>query len=114
MSTVLDPETRTNENTEENAPVLRKAHSPRKKVLLAAVALIALTGAAVWGVRYWLWSQSHEETDDAYVAGHVHPVSARIAGTVEEVLVDDNQHVERGQVIVRLDPRDYQVRLRQA
>src|SRR5581483_4625217 len=41
-------------------------------------------------------------------------VSARIAGTVEAVLVDDNQHVKRGQVLVRLDPRDYQVRLAHA
>src|SRR5690348_4188608 len=56
----------------------------------------------------------HEETDDAYVAGHVHPISSRIAGTVETVLVNDNQHVERGQVLVRLDPRDAQVRLAQA
>jgi membrane fusion protein (multidrug efflux system) len=114
MSTVLDPETRTKENEEEKAPAaLQEARSPRSRIL-AAAALIAFAGAAVWGVRYWSWSQAHEETDDAYVSGHVHPVSARIAGTVEAVLVDDNQHVERGQVLVRLDPRDYQVRLRQA
>ncbi|HVV47883.1 MAG TPA: HlyD family secretion protein [Bryobacteraceae bacterium] len=113
MSTVLDPETRTKENADEKAPVLHKARSPRRKIV-AAAALAVFAGAAVWGVRYWSWSQAHEETDDAYVAGHVHPVSARIAGTVEAVLVDDNQHVELGQVLVRLDPRDYQVRLRQA
>jgi membrane fusion protein, multidrug efflux system len=113
MSTVLDAETQTTEDAKEKTPVLRKARSRRKKIV-AAAALIAFVGVSVWAIRYWLWAQAHEETDDAYVAGHVHPASARIAGTVETVLVDDNQHVERGQVLVRLDPRDYQVRLQQA
>jgi membrane fusion protein (multidrug efflux system) len=113
MSTVLDRETPTTEEAEKKAPVFRKRPSLRKKIL-AAAALIAFAGASAWAIRYWLWAQSHEETDDAYVAGHVHPVSARISGTVEAVLVDDNQHVERGQVLVRLDPRDYQIRLAQA
>ena len=109
MITVLDPET----ETKDEAPVPRERISLRKKVL-AAAALVAIVGAGTWAVLYWLWARTHEETDDAYVAGHVHPVSARIAGTVETVLVDDNQHVEAGQVLVRLDQRDYQVRLSQA
>jgi membrane fusion protein (multidrug efflux system) len=113
VSTVLDSETQTREDVKEKAPVFRKGPSLRKK-LIAAGALIAFIVASTWAIRYWLWAQAHEETDDAYVAGHVHPVSARIAGTVEAVLVDDNQHVERGQVLVRLDPRDYQVRLERA
>ncbi|HZQ53261.1 MAG TPA: HlyD family secretion protein [Bryobacteraceae bacterium] len=113
MATVLDPETQTRQKAGEKAPVFRKRPSVRKKIL-AAAAFLAFIGASAWVIRYWLWAQAHEETDDAYVAGHVHPVSARIAGTVEAVLVDDNQHVKRGQVLVRLDPRDYQVRLAHA
>src|SRR6185312_868392 len=113
MATVLDPEAQTRQKADEKAPVFRKGPSIRKKIL-AAAAFLAFAGASAWAIRYWLWAQAHEETDDAYVAGHVHPVSARVAGTVEAVLVDDNQHVERGQVLVRLDPRDTQVRLAQA
>ncbi len=86
----------------------------RRKVILAAAGAVILIGAVTAGARYWVWAGSHEETDDAYVAGHVHPVSARISGTVQTVLVDDNQHVERNQVLVRLDPKDYEVRLAQA
>jgi membrane fusion protein (multidrug efflux system) len=113
MSTVADTDLQTKEDLKQEAPEFQKRPSHRKKVL-AAAALTAFAGVSTWVVHYWLWARSHEETDDAYIAGHVHPVSARIAGTVASVLVDDNQHVEGNQVLVRLDPRDYQVRLAQA
>ena len=55
-----------------------------------------------------------ESTDDAEVDGHVIPISARINGTIIEVLVNDNQVVKAGQPLVRLDPADYQVAQAQA
>ena len=70
--------------------------------------------AIFFGVRYFMWAAGHEETDDAYLQGHVHPVSSRITGTVQKVLVDDNQHVIQGETLATLDPRDYQVRVDQA
>ena len=76
----------------------------------AAVLVVLL----VFGVRYLIWSAHHEETDDAYLAGHLHPISARITDTVQQVLIDDNQHVVEGQTLVILDPNDYKVRLDQA
>ena len=51
---------------------------------------------------------THEETDDAYVTGHLHDVSSRINGVVTDVLVDDNQFVRKGDVLVKLDPTEYQ------
>ena len=86
----------------------------RKKALLiwaGAATLALLLGI---GVRYLIWSAQHETTDDAYLAGHVHPISARITDTVQQVLIDDNQHVVEGQALVILDPNDYQVRLDRA
>jgi multidrug resistance efflux pump len=56
----------------------------------------------------------HEETDDAYLTGRLHPISARVTDTVQQVLIDDNQHVVEGQTLVILDPNDYNVRLDQA
>jgi len=53
------------------------------------------------------------KTDNAYVAAHVHTVSARVAGTVKEVLVEQNEPVEAGTVLARLDPRDFEVARRQ-
>jgi membrane fusion protein (multidrug efflux system) len=53
------------------------------------------------------------ETENAYVAGHVHPVSSRISGVVTKVLVEDNQLVKAGDVIAELDPFDQQVKVEQ-
>ena len=84
-----------------------KSKKPSKKAILIGVVVVLLIVAA--GVFFWLGSRNKVSTDDAYVTGHVHQVSARISGTVEGVDVDDNQIVEEGQVVVRLDPRDYLV-----
>ena len=62
----------------------------------------------------WLRSLGHVSTDDAQVDGHIIPVSAKIYGNVAEVLVNDNQQVKQGQVLVRIDPRDYQAKVDQA
>jgi multidrug resistance efflux pump len=86
----------------------------RRKRALILVAIVLAVPLAIYGIRYLIWSLGHEETDDAYLAGHLHPISARIADTVKEVLVDDNQHVSQGETLVMLDPKDFQVRLDQA
>ncbi len=86
----------------------------RRKTLLLTGGGVALTLLLVFGVRYLVWSAHHEETDDAYLAGHLHPISARITDTVRQVLIDDNQHVVEGQTLIILDPNDYKVRLDQA
>ena len=56
----------------------------------------------------------YEDTDDAQVDGHVNNVSARVSGYVFKVNVDDNQYVEKGAVLVEIDPRDYQVAVENA
>ena len=73
--------------------------------LLIAVVVVLLIGAGVW---YWL-TRGRESTDDAQIDSHVTQVSARVAGTIVRVAVDDNQTVDAGAMLVGLDPRDYQV-----
>ena len=63
---------------------------------------------------YLIYASYHETTDDAYTTGNVHNISSRVAGTVVEVAVDDNQFVKKGQVLARLDPRDFQVQVDKA
>src|SRR5580700_8789387 len=82
----------------------------RRRRILIIGAVIGAVGL-FFGIRYWRYAASHEDTDDAYVTGYTHQISSRITGTVEQVLVDDNWHVTAGQPILRLDPRDYQVAL---
>jgi len=73
----------------------------------------AVIGGVV-GVRAYLHAWAHESTDDAFIEGRVIPISPKVAGQVANVHVTDNQHVQAGEVLVELDPRDFVVRLAQA
>jgi membrane fusion protein (multidrug efflux system) len=86
---------------------------PRKRILLSALG-VGATVLSIVGIRWWQYEATHQDTNDAYVTGHIHPVNSRISGTVTQVLVDDNQIVTQGELLVQLDPRDYQVALQQA
>ena len=87
----------------------KPTNGPRRRILVIGAVIGAL--GLFFGIRYFLYASSHEDTDDAYVTGYTHQISSRISGTVEEVLVDDNWHVTAGQPLLKLDPRDYQVAL---
>jgi membrane fusion protein, multidrug efflux system len=69
--------------------------------------------ASILGYRYWQYSSSHQITDNATVAGHIHQISSKITGTVTDVLVNDNQLVQSGQLLVKLDAKDYQSKVQQ-
>ncbi|MBX9694057.1 MAG: HlyD family secretion protein [Cyanobacteria bacterium] len=103
---------------EESAQTTAQSGNPRagriKKVVLLLLLLIFLIGGSILGTRTWQFATSHQETEDAYVTGHLHQISARVTGTVQEVLVSDNEHVKKGQVIAILDPTDFQVKVDQA
>jgi membrane fusion protein (multidrug efflux system) len=79
--------------------------------VIVAVILLSLVGA---GLGWYLYSRGFEDTDDAQVDGHLNPISSRIDGTIKSAFVDDNQSVQRGEILVELDPRDYEVALEQA
>ncbi len=96
-------------STPSTAAATPPPNNRRVKVVVAVIALIAL-GA---GGRMWYNSTHFVETENAYIAGHVHPVSARIAGVVTRVLVEDNQLVKAGDVLAELDPADQSVRIEQ-
>ena len=81
----------------------------RVKIIAGLIVLVAL-GA---GARMWYRSHYFVETENAYVSGHVHPVSARISGVVTKVFIDDNQMVKEGDVIAELDPFDQRVKTEQ-
>src|SRR5215470_15276855 len=85
----------------------------QRQVILAAVAL-AVLGAGAYGAHQWHYWDRHVSTDDAFVEAHVSPVSARIRGTVVKLDVRDNEEVKAGAVLVRLDTRDFQVKVEQA
>jgi membrane fusion protein (multidrug efflux system) len=93
-------------------PVQKKNKSKRGLVLavLAVVAVVAI----IAGVFYWKEASKYESTDDAYVEGHVVPIGAQVEARVLAVHVTDNQMVHQGDLMIELDPTEYQLTLEQA
>lgn len=85
----------------------------KRRMIIVALGLL-LVGSAAWGGSIWYNSRLSVSTDDAYVEGTVAPVSAKVSGQVLEVLVRDNEPVKPGQIVARLDARDYRARLEHA
>jgi membrane fusion protein (multidrug efflux system) len=83
---------------------------PRRHILALVAAGLAVIGLAV-GIPYYLHAISHESTDDAFIDGDIIAISPRVSGHVSRVHVTDNQHVAAGDLLVELDPRDFQARL---
>jgi len=82
---------------------------PRVRIGAGVVILVVL-GVAIW---YWV-TAGRESTDDAQVDAHVTQIAARVGGTVLRLPIADNQQVNAGDVLVEIDPRDYQVALDKA
>jgi membrane fusion protein (multidrug efflux system) len=85
-----------------------------KQLLIAAAGLLFIAAAAGYGNYYWKTGRFLVSTDDAYVQAHSVLISPKVSGYISEVPVDDNQSVKAGEVIARIDPRDYQTALDQA
>lgn len=98
----------------ENPPKREKRsyfkEHPRAKWILLFILIVA----AVAGYFLWRHYAARESTDDAQIDGNIVPVAARVSGWVTEINVQDNQFVKAGTVLVRLDPKDYQVALDRA
>jgi membrane fusion protein (multidrug efflux system) len=82
----------------------------RRRILILAIVVVLLVG----GVFLWRYLSSYESTDDAQADVHLYPVSARISGYVVKVNADDNQWVQKGTVLVEIDPKDFEVAVTQA
>lgn len=98
---------------EASTETRRRRWSP-KRLLIAAATLVFLAAAAIYGDFYWTTGRFLVSTDDAYVQAHSVLISPKVSGYISEVPVDDNQSVKAGQVLARIDPRDYQTALAQA
>jgi membrane fusion protein (multidrug efflux system) len=87
------------------------AAPPHRRIGIAGRIAIAIPAIAVcaWLAHFAYDMVYYVETDDAFVAGHVHQVSAQVDGTVADVLVRDNQSVRAGDVLARLDPLEFQL-----
>ena len=90
------------------------APPPRRGLLRIAIPLVLAIAVVVWGAHWWTSGRFVEDTDDAYVGGDVTVISSKVAGYVATVAVADNQVVHRGDLLVKIDDRDYRAALARA
>src|SRR5439155_2498007 len=82
-----------------------QSRNPRFRMFM----IIGVVVLLVVGFFLWRYFNSYESTDDAQIDGHLNPVSARVSGHIEKLLVNDNQYVQAGAPLAQIDPRDYEV-----
>lgn len=94
--------------------VTKVARQVWKLVLAGGVGVIALVALATWSRYEWKTGRFVESTNDAYVKADSTIIAPKVSGYIAQVLVQDNQHVQAGQVLARIDDRDFRANLDQA
>lgn len=89
-----------------------KNHSRKRHLIIIAILLFVIILTA--GLIYWIHASIYESTDDAFIDGIIAQISPKISGNVIKLYITDNQRVKKGDLLVAIDPRDYQARLEQA
>jgi len=102
-----NPEPATNGDETERGE--KPKQKPRRRFIIIGVVMVLVVGALL----FWWRSTFYEDTDDAQINGHLIQISARIAGQVIKIDVEENQFVEKGAEICQLDPRDFEVAVQQ-
>jgi membrane fusion protein (multidrug efflux system) len=75
---------------------------------------VLLLGGLIFGIKEYIYYGKHIDTDDAQIDGDISPVVARVGGYVDTIMFEENTHVNKGQQLVKIDDRDYKVKLEQA
>jgi membrane fusion protein (multidrug efflux system) len=83
----------------------------RNHIIAGIVTAIVLCVGAFYGIRHLQFVEGHEETDDAQLEGHISPVLPRVSGYVAKVLVDDNQRVKAGDLLVQIDSHELDLKV---
>jgi membrane fusion protein, multidrug efflux system len=92
----------------DSPPAVKAKSNPWRRALLIVAAVLAVLGAT----SYYVWFVApYETTDDAFIQNHAVSISAKLSNIVQKLLIDDNQLVQKGQLLVQIDPRDYEVAL---
>ncbi|MDO9709376.1 HlyD family secretion protein [Paracraurococcus lichenis] len=109
-----DDRARQNEGPKEKHAKQPAAPSPGRRRLLIGAGVLAAVLVLAGGGWYWWQARQWESTDDAFLESHVTRLAPQVSGRVAQLLVDDNQRVEAGQLLVQINPRDYEVSLENA
>lgn len=96
------------------APATTRSRVPSRKAMVRALLVGGCAALIAVGIGAYLHFADRVSTDDAQVDAHIAPIAAKVSGSVAEILVGDNQSVKAGQVLLRIDPRDYEAKVAQA
>jgi len=114
------PQPATKPPAEEREPSVAPSKKPsfreqlRRHPCITAAALLLVLAGIIVGVVWWLHARQVESTDDAFIDTRVVPISAQLSGMIVDVPITDNQLLEEGAVLLRVDDRDYRAALAQA
>src|SRR3989337_4572539 len=90
-----------------------RKNSGRKKVGICILTLLLAIGAII--IFFYLrYKATHITTDNAFIEGAIHTMASKVSGTVEKIHVHDNQSVRKGDILVEIDPVDYEVKVKSA
>jgi len=95
---------------------MAQEQEPKKKPnkVIPIILGVILIAGIIFGIKEYIYYGKHIDTDDAQIDGDVSPVVARVGGYVDSIFFEENTHVNAGQVLVKIDDRDYKVKLEQA
>ncbi len=93
---------------------VKQSNSHRRKIAAAVVFAVLAAIGAVIVYFYMQYKNTHITTDDAFIEGYVHVIASKVSGTVKTILVNDNQFVKQGDVLVELEVRDYEAKVKEA
>ena len=91
----------------------KQNHSRKRIAAFIIFPLLMVIGAGIL-YFYLQYKKTHISTDDAFVDGRVHAIASKIPGTVKFIHVKDNQFIKKGDLILEMDPTDYEVRVKEA
>lgn len=103
-----------NDDSERKANPPDASDRPKSPLKLALLIVALVIGTAVGVGYYFRYIAPFESTDNASIEGHVTPIAPQVAGRVKHLLIQDNQEVRQGDVLLEIDPSDYEARLAQA
>lgn len=92
---------------------MKKKEKKPVKVIPIILGVVIIVGI-IFGIKEYIYYSKHVDTDDAQIDGDISPVVTRVGGYVDSILFEENQEVRQGQILIKLDERDYKIKLEQA
>jgi membrane fusion protein (multidrug efflux system) len=113
ISILTEDEASASAATSGALPESSKVAKRSRSILIVSAAIVLLLGSA-FALRYWLNARLYESTDDAFIEGRTVEISPKVSGYVKKIYVTDNQEVHEGDLLVEIDPVDYEAKVDEA